>query len=61
VLHSDSSSYSAFSSIIFVPSPVNQLRVTGSARQDNYQVPNIVAQQAMGIDDNEKATTDNVR
>ena len=56
VLHDKASSYSGFTSLLFLPSPKNQYRVVASARQDNYEVPNIVAQQALGIDDHEKAT-----
>jgi len=56
VLHDKASSYSGFTSLLFLPSPRNQYRVVASARQDDYQVPNIVAQQELGIDDHEKAT-----
>ena len=56
VLHDEASSYSGFTSLLFLPNTKNQYRVVASARQDNYQVPNIVAQQALGIDDHEKAT-----
>jgi outer membrane receptor protein involved in Fe transport len=56
VLHDKSTSYSGFTSILYVPSASNQLRMTGSARTDNYEVPNVEAQQAIGIDDHEKAS-----
>ena len=56
VIHDEASSYSGFTSLLFLPSTRNQYRVVGSARQDNYQVPNTVAQDVIGIDDHEKAS-----
>jgi len=56
VLHDNASSYSGFTSLLYNPSSINQFRLVGSARQDRYQVPNIVEQQAIGISDAERAT-----
>ena len=56
VLHDKANSVSGFTSILYNPSATNQFRLVGSGRQDHYQVPNIVAQQALGIRDEEKAT-----
>jgi carboxypeptidase family protein len=56
VLHDKASSYSGFTSLLFLANPKNQYRVVASARQDDYQVPNTSAQQDLGIDDREKAT-----
>jgi hypothetical protein len=56
VLHDKADSVSAFTSVLYNPSSTNQFRLVGSARQDHYQVPNIVEQQALGIRDEEKAT-----
>jgi len=55
VLHDDGAGLSGFTSMIVVPHPTDQFRVIGLARTDRYQVPNIVAQQAIGIDDREVA------
>ena len=56
VIHDRASSFSGFTSILFNPSETNQFRFVGSARQDNYQVPNTLGQEALGIRDDEKAT-----
>src|SRR6185437_8659852 len=56
VLHDKADSVSGFTSVLYNPSSTNQFRLVGSARQDHYQVPNIVEQQALGIRDEEKAT-----
>jgi outer membrane receptor protein involved in Fe transport len=56
VIHDQSASFSGFNSLIFNPSPMNQLRWVNSFRRDHYQVPNTVGQQAIGIRDIENAT-----
>jgi hypothetical protein len=56
VLHDDAVSSSGFGSMIFNASPTDQIRFVGSARTDHYQVPNIQAQQDLGINDREVAT-----
>jgi len=55
VLHDDGGGLSGFTSMIVVPRPTDQFRFIGLARTDRYQVPNIAAQQAIGIDDREVA------
>ena len=55
VLHDDGAGLSGFTSMIVVPHPTDQFRIIGLARTDRYQVPNIGAQQAIGIDDREVA------
>jgi len=56
VLHDRAHSFSGFTSMIYNTSPRNQVRFVAAARTDHYQVPNVVAQQAIGIDDREVAT-----
>jgi len=56
VIHDRASSVSAFTSILFNPSTTDQFRFVGSGRQDRYQVPNTLGQQALGIRDDERAT-----
>lgn len=56
VIHDNSSSLSGFTSLLYNPSTTNQFRLVGSARQDRYQVPNTIVQDALGIRDQEKAT-----
>ena len=56
VIHDKSSSGSAFTSLLYNPSAINQFRLVGAARQDRYQVPNTLGQEALGIRDEEKAT-----
>jgi len=56
VLHDRSHSFSGFTSMIYNSSARDQVRFVAAARTDRYQVPNIVAQEAIGIDDREVAT-----
>ena len=56
ILHDDGKSTSAFTSLLYNISPKDQLRVVGSFRADRNQVPNIVEQQTLGIDDRTKTT-----
>ena len=56
VIHDKASNVSAFTSILFNPSTTNQFRFVGSGRQDRYQVPNTLGQEALGIRDDVKAT-----
>ena len=56
VIHDKSSSGSAFTSLLYNPSANNQFRLVGAVRQDRYQVPNTLGQEALGIRDEEKAT-----
>jgi len=56
VLHDQSASFSRFTNLIYRRSSMNELRFVGSARRDFYQVPNTLAQQRLGIRDNEIAT-----
>jgi len=56
VIHDKASSVSGFTSVLYNPSTTNQFRLVGSGREDRYQVPNTIAQQALGIRDEEKAT-----
>lgn len=56
VIHDRSSSGSAFTSLLYNPSAINQFRLVGAVRQDRYQVPNTLGQEALGIRDEEKAT-----
>jgi hypothetical protein len=56
VLHDRAHSFSGFTSTLYNPSAKDQLRLVGAVRTDRYQVPNIVAQDALGIDDREVAT-----
>jgi TonB dependent receptor/Carboxypeptidase regulatory-like domain len=56
ILHDGAKTGSGFTSLIYNPTPHDQLRSVGSVRLDRYQVPNIVAQQAQGIDDHSRTT-----
>jgi hypothetical protein len=56
VLHDRAHSFSGFTSMIYHASPRDQVRFVAAARTDHYQVPNVLAQDAMGIDDREIAT-----
>jgi len=56
VLHDQSASFSGFTSLVYNPTPMNQLRFVGSSRRDHYHVPNTEADQAAGIRDIEIAT-----
>jgi hypothetical protein len=56
VLHDRAHSFSGFTSMIYNASPRDQIRFVAAARTDHYQVPNVVAQEAIGIDDREIAT-----
>ncbi len=51
VLHDLGSGLSAFVSLIFNRTPVDQLRLVAAVRGDHYQVPNTPEQQAAGIAD----------
>ncbi len=53
-LHDRSSSFSAFTSLIYNPNGANQIRLVASGRSDCYQVPNTAEQQDLGIRDTEK-------
>ncbi len=55
VLHDEAAAVSGFTSLIAVPRPTDQFRFVGLARTEHFQVPNIVAQDAIGIDDREVA------
>jgi len=56
VIHDKSTAFSGFTSILYNPSTTNQFRLVGSGREDKYQVPNTLGQEALGIRDDEKAT-----
>src|SRR5439155_4426335 len=56
VLHDNANGFSGLTSLIYNISPKDQLRFVTSGRRDHYRVPNIVAQQRLGIDDTEIAT-----
>jgi hypothetical protein len=56
VLHDAAAAASGFTSMIYSPRPTDQVRFVGAARTDRYQVPNVVAQEALGIRDREIAT-----
>jgi hypothetical protein len=55
ILHDLSASASGFTSLVFNPNGSNQLRLVSSLRHDHYQVPNIPAQQVMGLRDTQNA------
>jgi outer membrane receptor protein involved in Fe transport len=55
VLHDDQHSFSGFASLLYNRSIRDQFRVVGSLRSQNDQVPNVVEQEALGIDDRETA------
>jgi len=56
VLHDDAAAVSGFTSLIAVPRPTDQFRFVGLARTERFQVPNVAAQEALGIDDREVAS-----
>jgi outer membrane receptor for ferrienterochelin and colicin len=56
ILHDQSASFSGFTSMLFNPTTMNQLRFVASSRRDHYQVPNTVVDQAKGIRDVEIAS-----
>jgi hypothetical protein len=56
VLHDAAAAVSGFTSMIYGARPTDQVRFVGAARTDRYQVPNVVAQEALGIRDREIAT-----
>ncbi len=51
VLHDQAGGLSAFTSLIFNRTPVDQFRLVASARGDHFQVPNTPEQQLAGIRD----------
>jgi hypothetical protein len=59
VLHDEGKLASGFTSVLYNLDQHDQLRYVGSIRFDRNQVPNIVEQQANGIDDHAN-TTDGV-
>ena len=56
ILHDGAKTGSGFTSLLYNASPRDQLRFVGSFRADRNQVPNIVEQQALGIEDNTRTT-----
>jgi hypothetical protein len=56
VLHDGARTGSAFTSLIYSQSEGNQLRLVGSIRAERYEVPNIVEQQRLGIDDHTRTS-----
>jgi len=54
ILHDQEAGGGAFTSLIFNATPNDQLRFTGSARTDYYQVPNDPDLQAAGVRDRER-------
>jgi hypothetical protein len=56
VLHDEAHSFSGFTSLVYKKSDHDQFRFVTAARTDRYNVPNIVEQEAQGIDDREVAT-----
>ena len=56
ILHDDGTTGSGFTSLQYNRTPRNQLRFVGSFRADRNQVPNIVEQQTLGIDDHTRTT-----
>jgi TonB dependent receptor/Carboxypeptidase regulatory-like domain/TonB-dependent Receptor Plug Domain len=53
VLHDQEDGIGGFGTLFYNVTPRDQLRVVGSARRDNYEVPNTPEQQAGGVRDNE--------
>lgn len=51
VIHDQEGGLGGFASILYNPSPSNQLRIVTSLRGDDYQIPNTPDQQAEGIRD----------
>jgi hypothetical protein len=56
ILHDAGKTGSGFTSLQYILTPRDQLRVVGSFRADHNEVPNIVEQQRMGIDDHQRTT-----
>jgi hypothetical protein len=56
ILHDAGKTASGFGSVQSNPAAGNQLRLVASFRADRNQVPNIVAQDALGIDDSQRTT-----
>ena len=56
ILHDGGTTASGFTSVMFNASPRDQWRSVGSFRADRNQVPNIIAQQTLGIDDHQRTT-----
>ncbi len=54
VLHDRASGVAGFGSFIFNANAASQLRVVGSARGDNYDIPNTPEDDAAGIDDQDR-------
>src|SRR4051794_8075939 len=52
-LHDQAWGLGGFGSVIYNLTPTNQLRVVGSSRGDEYEIPNTPEQQADGIRDNQ--------
>jgi len=53
-LHNRGTGIGGFASLIYVSTPTDQFRVTGSVREDHYQIPNTPDDQAEGIDDHQR-------
>ncbi|MGI8958514.1 MAG: TonB-dependent receptor [Bryobacteraceae bacterium] len=53
VIHDRQDGFGGFGTLFYNFTPQDQLRVVGSARRDNYQVPNTSDDQAAGVRDNE--------
>jgi outer membrane cobalamin receptor len=51
IIHDAQNGYGGFGSLIFNPTPANQLRLVTSLRRDEYEIPNTPEQQAAGISD----------
>jgi len=56
ILHDDGKTAAGFTSMQFNATSTDQLRFVGSFRGDRNQVPNIVEQEALGIEDNQRTT-----
>jgi hypothetical protein len=56
ILHDDAKTGSAFTSLIYNRSEGNQLRFVGSIRAERYEVPNVIEQQLLGIDDHTRTS-----
>jgi len=56
ILHDEGKTGSVFTSLLYNRSATNQLRYVGAFRGERFQVPNIVEQQAIGIDDHARTT-----
>ncbi len=53
LLHDDAHAFTFFTSLLYNKSTHDQFRFVGSERSVNHQVPNVVEQQVLGIDDRE--------